>query len=431
MATTTTSSTISIEARVEQAQLQALDSIWQQCMDDLGMTDKSDTMRLASTAETEALLVPTAEETASLMDFLADSCAEASDKLEDFSYEDVAKQLAQAVAATQQSLRNVKSNVQQVLDDPMKMQALCDKFETANQHMRMIEHEIQQEMAAQDPEVKLLLEQEEETKMSTALTKREEELPLALASNEETLRTVMQFTESVCTSLDDALSTITKDEYDLAAQLSLTLAQKLLQTGQSIFSSLGDQHRQEAGLPTGDRSERITIEELSDDDTPIPTASAKRTKLARYQKKQTAVLRTYVEGLIEKTTQSASDRPYVAAALGTAALPFIGLMVPMASVVGLALVLEKFFPERAFMIAELCSNAAQMMKLWFLLLKITSRQLGMVAKKCLISWHDHASHYGYVATGMEIASTGWSLGCLGASWFWQSAMRYINLGPSV
>jgi hypothetical protein len=68
----------------------------------------------------------------------------------------------------------------------------------------------------------------------------------------------------------------------------------------------------------------------------------------------------------------------------------------------------------------------QMAKLWLLLLKISARQLGSVAKQCLNSWHDHAIQHGYVAAGVEAVSTGCSLGWLCASYVGSKMLKSIQ-----
>jgi hypothetical protein len=63
-----------------------------------------------------------------------------------------------------------------------------------------------------------------------------------------------------------------------------------------------------------------------------------------------------------------------------------------------------------------------MSKLWFLLLKISARQVSVVAKECFKSWYEYASTHGFMATGYELASTGCSLGFLGVSYLYQAAI---------
>lgn len=68
----------------------------------------------------------------------------------------------------------------------------------------------------------------------------------------------------------------------------------------------------------------------------------------------------------------------------------------------------------------------QMSKLWFLLLKISARQLSVVALDCFRSWYEYASAHGFVSTGLELASAGCSLGWLGASYLYQAAASYTT-----
>jgi hypothetical protein len=67
-----------------------------------------------------------------------------------------------------------------------------------------------------------------------------------------------------------------------------------------------------------------------------------------------------------------------------------------------------------------------MAKLWVLLVKISARQLMSVAKQCLISWHDHATQHGYVATGKELVTTGCSLSWLCASYLYNGVVSYAR-----
>lgn len=67
-----------------------------------------------------------------------------------------------------------------------------------------------------------------------------------------------------------------------------------------------------------------------------------------------------------------------------------------------------------------------MSKLWFLLLKIGARQVSVVARECIRSWYEYASMNGFMATGLELASTGCSLGYFGASYLYQRTVCLIQ-----
>lgn len=59
-------------------------------------------------------------------------------------------------------------------------------------------------------------------------------------------------------------------------------------------------------------------------------------------------------------------------------------------------------------------------------MKISARQMGVVARECFKSWYEYASAHGFVATGMELASTSYSVGCLCVSRVYHSAMSYTQ-----
>lgn len=67
-----------------------------------------------------------------------------------------------------------------------------------------------------------------------------------------------------------------------------------------------------------------------------------------------------------------------------------------------------------------------MSKLWFLLLKISARQLSVVARDCFRSWYEYASAHGFVSTGVELASAGCSLGWLGVTYLYHAAGSYMK-----
>ncbi|POM65394.1 Hypothetical protein PHPALM_18896 [Phytophthora palmivora] len=296
---------------------------------------------------------------ATIMDFLAQTCAAANATVQELSVDEVASGLADAVAATQESLRSVGKNVGTILQDPEQMQMLC--------------YHVQQADAKVNAEITTLM----------------------VPSDEENVRNMMVFAENMCTTMDHALSTITQDELTLASQLSLNIAKKLLDAGQSLFTSLGDEERRKAQNYNG-------------------------------QMKRTAVLQTYVMNMYKRTREEAGDHPFLAGALTAAGLPFIGLAIPVASMLALALMIEKYYPEHAKLTLELCSNFIQMSKLWFLLLKISARQVSVVAVESFKSWYEYASTNGFMATGLELASTGCSLGFLGASYLYQVAVGFTK-----
>ncbi|GMF23606.1 unnamed protein product [Phytophthora lilii] len=164
------------------------------------------------------------------------------------------------------------------------------------------------------------------------VTRAGESTALMVPPDEENVRNMMLFAENMCTTMDHALSTITKDELDLAAQLSLNIAQKLLEAGQSLFTSLGDEERKK--VRAGDRGDRITIEELEDDEGDADTEGSEKRNSKRSQRvmhkqqlKRAAVLRTYVTDLYNRTREEAVEHPFLAGALTAAGLPFIGLAV--------------------------------------------------------------------------------------------------------
>ncbi|EEY61425.1 uncharacterized protein PITG_01722 [Phytophthora infestans T30-4] len=287
---------------------------------------------------------------ATILDLLAQTCVEANAAVQELSVGEVAAGLASAVSATQESLRSVGQNVGAILQDPAQMRELC-------YHVK-----------------------EADAKAGSTV--------LMVSTDEENVRNMMVFAENMCTTMDHALSTITPDELALAAQLSLNIAQKLLDAGQSLFTSLGDEERRKL--------------------------------------KRSAVLRTYVMDLYNRTREEAVEHPFLAGALTVAGLPFIGLAIPVASMVALALMIEKYYPEHAKLTMELCSNFIQMSKLWFLLLKISARQISVVAKECFKSWYEYASTNGFVATGFELASTGCSVGFLGVSYLYQMAFGFTK-----
>ena len=67
-----------------------------------------------------------------------------------------------------------------------------------------------------------------------------------------------------------------------------------------------------------------------------------------------------------------------------------------------------------------------MSKLWWLLLKVAARQVGVVATECFTSWHEYASANGYMATGLEMVSTGCNLGYMGASYLYRMTVGFTK-----
>uniref|UniRef100_K3WL01 Uncharacterized protein n=1 Tax=Globisporangium ultimum (strain ATCC 200006 / CBS 805.95 / DAOM BR144) TaxID=431595 RepID=K3WL01_GLOUD len=361
----------------EAAQAQAMELLLQQCVESAGNELHVNARQNATNAAT-------------LMDMLAQSCEDANAMVQDMSYEDVATKLAHAVAATQESLRSVRDNVNDILDDPEKMRTLCQNLQSVDQPLML---------AAMDGQTA--------TAAGTSSTQ------LIVPSDEENVRNMMAFAENMCGVLGNALSTITKDELALAAQLSLGITQKILEAGQSLFLSLGDEERERIYQ---DQAGRITIEELPDDEDEEDQQTRNRRRSRskqqqRHNRKHTAVLRTSLENMAKKTRDRATEHPYLAGALTAVSLPFVGLAIPVASVVGLGLMMEKYYPEHTSLTVEMFSNFMQMTKLSILLMKISARQMGVVARECFRSWYEYASANGFLATGMELASTSYSVGC--------------------
>ncbi|KAG3090528.1 hypothetical protein PI124_g7459 [Phytophthora idaei] len=395
----------------ERAQAQAMELLIQQCV-----TAQDDYLCVSSTA---ASARENAAANATILDLLAQTCADANAAVKELSVDEVAAGLASAVSATQESLRSVGKNVGAILQDPDQMRELC-------YHVKQADAKVLE--ALQTSQV-LLEDENNDSKSDGALVADRDvgSMALMVPRDEENVRNMMVFAENMCTTMDHALSTITKDELALAAQLSLNIAQKLLDAGQSLFTSLGDEERRK--VYAGDRGDRITIEEIEDEEHDADEeAQMKRrggTKTSG-QLKCAAVLRTYVTDLYNRTREEAVEHPFLAGALTAAGLPFIGLAIPVASMVALALMIEKYYPEHAKLTLELCSNFIQMSKLWFLLLKISARQISVVAKECFQSWYEYASTNGFMATGFELVSTGCSIGFLGVSYLYQMALGFTK-----
>ncbi|TDH74361.1 uncharacterized protein CCR75_009440 [Bremia lactucae] len=345
---------------------------------------------------------------ATILDLLAQTCADANAAAQELSVAEVATALASAVSSTQKSLRSIGKNVNAIMQDPEQMHELCCHVKQADAKVFKAFQESQ-----------LLLEGPADSvnkAKQLAVSETADSMTFVVASDEETVRNMMGFAEKMCFTMDHALSTITQDELALAAQLSLTITQKLLHAGQSLFTSLGDEERRKA------RRSHITVEEIEEE---LEELDQDKQKLVenKGQMKRAAVLRMYVEDLYYQTRAKAVDHPFVAGILTAAGLPFIGLAIPLASLVALALLIEKYYPEHAKLTVELCSNFIQMSKLWFLLLKISARQVSVVTKECFKSWYEYASTHGFIATGFEMASTGCSIGYFGLSYLYQAALN--------
>ncbi|RLN48286.1 hypothetical protein BBJ29_001544 [Phytophthora kernoviae] len=394
----------------ERAQAQAMELLIQQCVDQPGATNSSARARESAAAN------------ATILDLLAQTCADANAAVQELSVEEVASGLASAVTATRQSLCSVGQNVGAILQDPDQMKELC-------YHVKQADAKVLEALQTSSA----LLENEHVAKNEGALTVAvsADNRALIVPADEENVRNMMVFAENMCSTMDHALSTITKDELNLAAQLSLSIAQKLLDAGQALFVSLGDEERRK--VSGGDRGERITIEELAEEvgDEEKEGGSRQGSEKSKKKLKRAAVLSTYVNDLYSRTREEAVEHPFLAGALTAAGLPFIGLAIPVASLVAFALIIEKYYPEHATLTLELCSNfiqttCLQMSKLWFLLLKISARQVGVVARECFNSWYEYASTNGFIATGMELATAGCSLGFLGISYLYQTAIHYTK-----
>ena len=143
---------------------------------------------------------------ARVLDFLAQACENAQENLQSVSYEDVAARLGTAVKATQRNLQQMHGNMQEMLADPNKMHALWEHVQRMDEPLLMMQLEAQGN--------------EEEKQMPMDMT---------VASEEENLRHLMEFTDCMCTIMDRALSSITSDECELAAHLSLNIASRLLE----------------------------------------------------------------------------------------------------------------------------------------------------------------------------------------------------------
>lgn len=250
------------------------------------------------------------EANANILDFLAQTCQEASAVVQGLKVEDVAEKLAEAVTATQASLREVQASARAILDDPDKVRELSGHLQRADARIMEAIQESSRDM----------IEAGDDSKVGNLLTTVAQGGELATYSDEASVRNMMALTDNMCGTMNHALSTITKDELDLAAQLSLGIAQKLLEAGQTLFLSLSDEERRKARRRT--RGDRILIEEVgSDDETEAEDASDP------VEKERQAVLRKRVEEMMAQARDGATEHPFLAGALTAAGLPFVGLAV--------------------------------------------------------------------------------------------------------
>ena len=299
----------------ERAQTQAMELLIEQCVPahDNALSAPS---RAASKRDNAAV-------NATLLDLFAQTCADANAAIQELSVEEVATGLARAVCATQESLRSVGQNVSAILDDPEQIRELCDHVKPAD--TKVFE-------ALQEPSA--LLEaapqyQNDGSKNDGIVQESRDATGsvLIVPPNEENVRNMMVFAAGMCTTMDHALSTITKDELALTAQLSLNIAQKLLDAGQSLFTSLGNDERRK--MRAADRGDRIMIEELEGNEQEGKGLGRDGRVNGRNssQLKRAAVMRTYVTDLYNRTREEAVEHPFLAGALVAAGLPFIGLVV--------------------------------------------------------------------------------------------------------
>lgn len=264
-------------------------------------------------------VVPTGEANATMFKFFAQTCEDASAAVSEMSVEDVAAKLAEAVEATRSTLKDVRASAAEILEDPEKVRELSAHLRSADKTFVQMLH------ASAGAMIEAEAAQGEDGEPTVALTVT---MPqggeLATVSDEDGVRNMMALAENMCGTMDHALSTITKDELDLAAQLSLGLAQKLLDAGRALFLSLSKEEKRKARRTT--HGDRITIEELpTDDEGDVEEEEDEDDNQTRRPRE--AVLHKRVEELFSKTREGAIEHPYLAGALTAAGLPFIGLAV--------------------------------------------------------------------------------------------------------
>nr|CCA14054.1 conserved hypothetical protein [Albugo laibachii Nc14] len=343
---------------------------------------------------------PTSADKAHVMDFFAQCCEEANQSIQALTVEDISEKLAQAIALMQNGLRSVQANVSEITSDESKMQSICSQIQSTEQNEEVFVKS-RPSLAASDTT--------RDTTVDTIDGTREQEL-VTMTSN---LRNAMLFTGHMCSVMEDALSTITEDEILLAGQLSLNIAQRLLEAGQSLFESLRDQER------TSDTGKDKRFEVISE-------SSGSKIQANTTLVKQTRPIRSYIEEQYQGTRLLIDKHPFLAGSLMTACIPLVGFAIPIASLAGLAVALEAYYPELAAVVMELYSNSVQMMKLCILFLRISARQLGVVAKECYSSLYNHISDNGIVATGFELVSTCGQLGWMSISYLCQSASQRVR-----
>uniref|UniRef100_M4BD37 Uncharacterized protein n=1 Tax=Hyaloperonospora arabidopsidis (strain Emoy2) TaxID=559515 RepID=M4BD37_HYAAE len=274
---------------------------------------------------------------ATVLDSLAQICVEAHAVVEALDVADVTERLARVVTVMQESLRLVGHNVGSILQDEEKMHELCEHVKRADARALEVlqlssrallednQHRSGQGRDGDGSEVPMVVSGDPVGSSSAIVVSH---------FDEEKVRNVMVVAESVCTTMDHALGTITDDELALASQLSLDIAQKLLEAGQSLFTSLGDDERRKGRA--ADRGDRITIEEVEDEEGGGGTSETSGTvqedkkqqeKTRSRQLKHAAVLRTYVMDLYTRTRKGAVEHPFLAGAVTATGLPFIGLAV--------------------------------------------------------------------------------------------------------
>lgn len=262
--------------------------------------------------------VPSGEANATMFKFFAQTCEDASAAVAELSVEDVAAKLAEAVKTTQSTLRDVRASAAEILDDPDKVRELSASIRSADKTFMQMLH------ASAGAMIEAEAAEDEDGEPTVALTVS---MPpggeLATMSDEDSVRNMMALADNMCGTMDHALSTITKDELDLAAQLSLGLAQKLLEAGRTLFLSLSKEEKRKTRRTT--RGDRITIEELPSDDEGDAEEEGEEGNQSRPPRE--AFLHKRVEELLSKTREGASEHPYLAGALTAAGLPFIGLAV--------------------------------------------------------------------------------------------------------
>lgn len=158
---------------------------------------------------------PTSADKAHLMDFFAQCCEEANQNIQDLTVEDISEKLAQAIALMQNGLRSVQENVSEITSDESKMKSICNQIQSSERD----------EASVKSLPSLTASNIERDTTVDTIHGDKEQDL-VHMTTN---LRNAMLFTGSMCRVMEDALSTITKDEIFLAGQLSLNIAQRLLE----------------------------------------------------------------------------------------------------------------------------------------------------------------------------------------------------------